>query len=431
MSIIAYLFVPFVVLIMCSCPIAISQGLASLFLIGKFDVISIESFTKSITMGLNSFTLVAVPLFTFAGDIMGKGGISKRLLNCAKIFFGNMTGGLGIVSIVACMFFAAISGTGSATVAAIGLIMIPMMVEEGYDRDYGASLVATAGTIGVIIPPSVCMVVYAVAANASVTALFTAGFPVGFMVGGALCIYAVVSSRKKGYTIKNPVKYDMKSAVRIFVDAIPSISIPVIVLGGIYGGVCTPTEAAAVACILGIILSVFVYKEVALKELPYLGFRAITLCAPVVFIIGMSSGFGRILSISQMPTMIANAILGISTNKIVLLLLINMLLLIVGTFMETNASIIILVPILLPIVTALGVSPVHFGIIMVLNLSIGFITPPLGANLFMASEISGVKYDVLARSIWPWIAVMVAVLMVITFVPQISLFLPQMLNLSV
>lgn len=431
MTMVAYLFIPFVLLILFSVPIAASQGLAALLLMQGFDVISLESFTKSITMGLNSFTLVAVPLFTFAGDIMGKGGISKRLLNVAKILFGNMTGGLGVVSIVACMFFAAISGTGSATVAAIGLIMIPMMVEEGYDKAYGASLVATAGTIGVIIPPSVCMVVYAVAANTSVTALFTAGFPVGVLVGGGLCGYAVYSARKKGYAVKMREHYNAKSVLKILLDALPAFSIPVVVLGSIYSGICTPTESAAIACVLGILLSVFLYKEVSLKDLPYLGFRAILLCAPVVFIIGMSSGFGRILSISQMPTMIAEAILSVSQNKIILLLLINLLLLLVGTFMETNASIIILVPILLPIVTALGISPVHFGIIMVLNLSIGFITPPLGANLFMASEISGVKYDMLAKTIWPWVLVMVVLLMVITYVPEISLFLPRLMHMTV
>ncbi|OUP55690.1 TRAP transporter large permease [Butyricicoccus pullicaecorum] len=425
---IATLFVTFILLLACSFPIAVSQSFASMFLIFGDAPLSLESFTKAIMSGFSSFTLVAIPLFTFAGDIMGKGGISKRLINVAKLSLGNRTGGLGIVSIVACMIFAAISGTGSATVAAIGLIMIPEMLEAGYDRAYSASLVATAGTIGTIIPPSICMVVYAIAAGCSVTAMFTAGFPVGILVGAVLCIYCALSCRKRGY---KPVyvKYTAKDWVKTIVEAIPSFLVPVIILGGIYGGIFTPTEAAAAGCVLGVIISVFVYKEVKLADIPYMAFRSVIISAPVMFIIGVSTGFGRVLAITQMPSMIAEGILGITSNSVLLLILINLLLLLVGTFMETNAAIIILTPILLPIVTALGINPIHFGMIMILNLAIGFITPPLGANLFMASEISRVKFETLAKTIWPWIGAMIVVLIIITYIPQISLFLPQMMGL--
>lgn len=425
---IATLFVTFILLLACSFPIAVSQSFASMFLIFGDAPLSLESFTKAIMSGFSSFTLVAIPLFTFAGDIMGKGGISKRLINVAKLSLGNRTGGLGIVSIVACMIFAAISGTGSATVAAIGLIMIPEMLEAGYDRAYSASLVATAGTIGTIIPPSICMVVYAISAGCSVTAMFTAGFPVGILVGAVLCIYCALSCRKRGY---KPVyvKYTAKDWVKTIVEAIPSFLVPVIILGGIYGGIFTPTEAAAAGCVLGVIISVFVYKEVKLSDIPYMAFRSVIISAPVMFIIGVSTGFGRVLAITQMPSMIAEGILGITSNSVLLLILINLLLLLVGTFMETNAAIIILTPILLPIVTALGINPIHFGMIMILNLAIGFITPPLGANLFMASEISRVKFETLAKTIWPWIGAMIVVLIIITYIPQISLFLPQMMGL--
>lgn len=425
---IATLFVTFILLLACSFPIAVSQSFASMFLIFGDAPLSLESFTKAIMSGFSSFTLVAIPLFTFAGDIMGKGGISKRLINVAKLSLGNRTGGLGIVSIVACMIFAAISGTGSATVAAIGLIMIPEMLEAGYDRAYSASLVATAGTIGTIIPPSICMVVYAIAAGCSVTAMFTTGFPVGILVGAVLCIYCALSCRKRGY---KPVyvKYTAKDWVKTIVEAIPSFLVPVIILGGIYGGIFTPTEAAAAGCVLGVIISVFVYKEVKLSDIPYMAFRSVIISAPVMFIIGVSTGFGRVLAITQMPSMIAEGILGITSNSVLLLILINLLLLLVGTFMETNAAIIILTPILLPIVTALGINPIHFGMIMILNLAIGFITPPLGANLFMASEISRVKFETLAKTIWPWIGAMIVVLIIITYIPQISLFLPQMMGL--
>lgn len=425
---IATLFVTFILLLACSFPIAVSQSFASMFLIFGDAPLSLESFTKAIMSGFSSFTLVAIPLFTFAGDIMGKGGISKRLINVAKLSLGNRTGGLGIVSIVACMIFAAISGTGSATVAAIGLIMIPEMLEAGYDRAYSASLVATAGTIGTIIPPSICMVVYAIAAGCSVTAMFTAGFPVGILVGAVLCIYCALSCRKRGY---KPVyvKYTAKDWIKTIVEAIPSFLVPVIILGGIYGGIFTPTEAAAAGCVLGVIISVFVYKEVKLSDIPYMAFRSVIISAPVMFIIGVSTGFGRVLAITQMPSMIAEGILGITSNSVLLLILINLLLLLVGTFMETNAAIIILTPILLPIVTALGINPIHFGMIMILNLAIGLITPPLGANLFMASEISRVKFETLAKTIWPWIGAMIVVLIIITYIPQISLFLPQMMGL--
>jgi C4-dicarboxylate transporter DctM subunit len=390
----------------------------------------LETYTKAIVAGFNSFTLVAIPLFTFAGDIMGKGGISKRLIGVAKIGLGNMTGGLGIVSIVACMIFAAISGTGSATVAAIGLIMIPEMVSAGYDKPYAASLVATAGTIGTIIPPSICMVVYAISAGTSITSMFTAGFPVGILVGTSLCIYCYFSCKYKGYKPVK-VKLTMKDIKHILIDAIPSIMVPVIVLGGIYGGIFTPTEAAAAACFLGVIIAVFVYKEVKLSDVPYLAYRSVAISAAVMFIIGVSTGFGRLLAITQMPTMIANGILSFTTSKIFLLMLINILLLIVGAFMETNAAIIILTPILLPMVTAVGISPIHFGMIMIVNLATGFVTPPLGANLFMASEISKVRFDVLAKTIWPWVAVMVVVIMIITYIPSISTFLPKLLNMVV
>ena len=395
---IATLFVTFILLLACSFPIAVSQSFASMFLIFGDAPLSLESFTKAIMSGFSSFTLVAIPLFTFAGDIMGKGGISKRLINVAKLSLGNRTGGLGIVSIVACMIFAAISGTGSATVAAIGLIMILEMLEAGYDRAYSASLVATAGTIGTIIPPSICMVVYAIAAGCSVTAMFTAGFPVGILVGAVLCIYCALSCRKRGY---KPVyvKYTAKDWIKTIVEAIPSFLVPVIILGGIYGGIFTPTEAAAAGCVLGVIISVFVYKEVKLSDIPYMAFRSVIISAPVMFIIGVSTGFGRVLAITQMPSMIAEGILGITSNSVLLLILINLLLLLVGTFMETNAAIIILTPILLPIVTALGINPIHFGMIMILNLAIGLITPPFGANLFMASEISRVKFETLAKTI--------------------------------
>lgn len=424
------LFGSLILMLLLSVPIGISLGAASMLTIFTADPISLESFTQTMIQGLNSFPLMAVPLFTFAGDIMGKGGISKRLLNVTGILFGRFKGGLGVVSIVACLFFAAISGTGSATVAAIGLIMIPNMVSKGYDRTFSGALIATAGTVGVIIPPSICMVIYAVASGVSVTGMFMAGIGPGILVGIALSVYTVIYSTRKGYE-GDKRRYTFKEIVLIVVDAIPALLVPVIVLGGIYGGVFTPTEAAAVAAVYGIIVSVFVYKEVKIKDLPQIGFNSALLCAAVLVIIGISAGFGRILTITGIPVTIANFILDITQSKFLILLFINIMLLIVGTFMETNASIIILVPILLPVVTALGVNPIHFGVIMVLNLAIGFVTPPLGANLFMACQIGQIKFDAIASKIVPWILVMIVVLMLVTYVPVITLGLPRLMGIPV
>ncbi|WP_203364023.1 TRAP transporter large permease [Bacillus sp. REN10] len=424
------LFGSFTLFLILSVPIAIALGLASIVTIYGLQPISVEAFTQTMIQGLNSFPLMAVPLFAFAGDIMGKGGISKRLLNLAAVFFGRWTGSLGVISIVACLFFAAISGTGSATVAAIGMIMIPAMLANNYNKPFAGALVATAGTVGTLIPPSISMIIYAVAAGVSVTGMFMAGVGPGLLVGIALIVYTIYYSKKHGYKGEKRV-YTSKEVLTLLKEAIPALLVPVIILGGIYGGVFTPTEAAAIACVYGIIVSVFVYKEVKISELPYIGFHSSLLCAPVIVIIGISSGFGRILTITQVPTTIAEFILNITANKILILLLILLLLLIVGTFMETNASIIILTPILLPIVTALGVNPIHFGLIMVLNLAIGFITPPLGANLFMASQVSDIKFDELAKAIVPWVLVMIIVLLLVTFIPAISLMLPKLLGVPV
>ena len=417
------LFVTLIAFLLLSVPIGVSLGLSSLAVIVTENPISMETFVQSMLQGLNSFPLMAVPLFTFAGEVMGKGGISRRLINVASLFSGRFTGGLGIVTIITSLFFAAIAGTGSAAVAAIGLIMIPTMVNKGYDKGYASALVATAGTVGVIIPPSVCMVVYAVAAGASISGLFMAGILPGILIGIGLIIY----SKKHGYK-GDDKRYSLKEAGKIILNAIPGLMIPVIILGGIYGGVFTPTEAAAVAGIYGVVVGIFVYKEIKVGDLLHLIFRSVLMSAPVLLIIGISTGFGRILTIAQVPSAIAEVILGITDSKVLVLLLINILLLIVGTFMETNAAIIILTPILLPIVTMLGVDPIHFGIIVVMNLSIGFITPPLGANLFMACQVGEISFDELVKKIWPWILVMLVLLMLVTYIPEISMMLPKALG---
>ncbi len=420
--VIPILFLSFLALLLLSVPIGIALGLASIITIFAASPISGESFALAMIRGLDSFPLMAVPMFTFAGDIMGRGGISRRLLRVAGLFFGRMTGGLGVVSIAACLFFAAISGTGSATVAAIGCIMIPSMVSKGYDKVFSGALISASGTVGVIIPPSIPMVVYAIAAGVSVTGMFAAGIIPGFLVGVVLSAYTIIYSKKHGYTGDDTI-ITFQEKVKIVIEAIPALLVPIIVLGGIYGGIFTPTEAAAFAVVYGLFVSLFIYRGVTIKELPAIAFNSVLICSTVLVIIGTSSGFGRILTITQVPVTIAEFILSLTSNKIVIMLLINALLLVVGTFMETNASIIILVPILLPVVQQVGIHPIQFGVIMVLNLAIGFVTPPLGANLFMACQISKIQFDDIAREIWPWIIVLCIVLLLITFIPQLTLFM--------
>lgn len=427
----AMLLIIFLVLMIVGAPIAVALGLSTIIPSMAFHQLSLSSIIKSSTGAFASYLLVACPLFTFSGDIMAKGGISKRLVNVAKLVFGNVTGGIGMVSIVAAMIFSAISGTGSATVSAIGMMMIPEMVAAGYDRAYGTSMIAAAGTIGTMIPPSVCQVVYAVTAGVSLTSMFTAGIPSGIMVGLFLIGYCYISSKQRGYRPARKIHVNGKEALHTVLDAIPAFLVPLIILGGIYGGFVTPTESAALGCIVGIIVSLFVYKEVTVKDLPYFACHSMLVAAPVMFIIGMSTGFGSFLSMAKVPTMVATWILGITSNKYVLLMIINVIYLIMGTFMETNACIILMTPILLPVVKAVGVSPVHFGLISIVNLAIGFVTPPLGANLFMASAIGRVDINVLAKTIWPWIVAMIAALLLITYIPAITIGIPQLLGMQV
>lgn len=422
----AILFGGFLVFSMLSVPIGVSLGLAVIGTILFNGSVNLTFFAQGLTTAMDSFPLMAAVFFILAGDLMGKGGISRRLLKVADVYFGHYTGGLGLVTVVACMFFAAISGTGSATVAAIGCMVLPEMARKGYDRGFSAGLVASAGAIGAIIPPSITMVIYCVTNGVSITALFMAGVIPGILVGVCLMVYTYFVAKKRGYKGEEK-RYTAREKLAVINDAKWSLLVPVIILGGIYGGVFTPTEAAAVAVLYGYIVGVFVYKEIKLSELPGIVLQSGLITATVLVIIGTSAGFGRILSLERIPSTIANFILGVSDNRFILLLMINALLLFVGTFMETLAAVIILSPLLLPIVTSFGMSPVHFGIVMVVNLTIGFVTPPLGANLFVACQISGVSFEELCRKIGPFVLVMIFALMLITYIPGISMFLPNLL----
>ena len=416
----AVLFGSFALLLILSVPIGIAIGLATLVTILFAGNMPLEFLAKEMVTSVDSFPLMAVPFFILAGEIMGKGGISERLFRVANALVGNKTGGFAIATIITCMFFAAISGSGPATVAAIGGVMIPAMVQQGYDRRFATATVAAAGSIGIIIPPSIPMVMFGVTASVSVGDLFISGIVPGILVGLTMMVWAWYYSKKMGYKGIDE-KTSLKKIGKAIWDAKWALLIPVIILGGIYGGYFTPTEAAVVAVVYGLFVALFVYRELPFKELPKVIYDSALTTAAVLIIVGTANAFGRLLTLEQIPTKIADWLTGISTNPTVIILLITVLLLIVGMFMDPLAAIIILTPILLPIVIQVGFDPVHFGVIMIVNLAIGYFTPPVGVNLFVGSSISGVPMGPLSKAVVPYIFSMLVVLLIITFIPQLVL----------
>ena len=419
----------FALMLILNVPVGIALGIASLVTvlsnpsIGASDTYIVQNLVTAI----DSFPLMAVPFFVLAGELMSGGGISKRLLNTFNCVFGRITGGLAIVAVVACMFFAAISGSGPATVAAIGGMVLPTMLEKGYERKFILGLLAAAGCIGVIIPPSIPMVIYGVSTNASITDLFLAGFIPGIVIGLALIAVAYSISKKHGWR-DTELHLTGREKLRTIWEAKWALIAPVIVLGGIYGGIFTPTEAAAVSCVYSFIVGVFVYRETSIREIGAIIKSSCLTTGTILIVTGSAAAFSKVLSIGQIPQQIAALMIGFTGSKIVLLILINIMLLIVGCFMETLCSIMILAPLFLPIVEAFGIDPIHFGIIMVVNLAIGFITPPLGINLFVAVRLGNSTLEDVVKGILPFLIAMIIVLLLITYIPQISLFLPNLFD---
>lgn len=426
-AIAAVVFITLIVSLVLTVPIGFSLGIASLAYIFATDQMTLGFVARNMVTGTDSFPIMAIPFFVFAGELMGGGGISKRLLDVANVFFGRIRGGLAIVTVVVCMFFAAISGSGPATVAAVGGMVVPTMLEKGYDKKFVLALIAAAGSIGVIIPPSIPMVVYSVTVNSSVSSLFLAGFIPGILIGLVLIAYSYFYARSAGYK-GDTEPFSIGRALREVWRGKWALLSPVIILGGIYGGIFTPTEAAAVSVVYSLIIGLFVHKELNFKQMLDVTKRACETTATILVVIGCATGFSKVLTLGRIPTTVATLLTTMTDSKVLILLLINLLLLLVGCFMETVCAIMILAPILFPVVTALGVDPVHFGIIMVTNLAIGFITPPLGVNLFVASRVGKTTLDVVIKGIIPFLVLMIATLMLITYVPAISMFLPNLLG---
>ena len=363
----------------------------------------------------NSFSLIAIPFFILAGDLLSKGKISKLLVEFCESFLGVIRGGLSVVSVFAGMFFAAISGSGAATTAAVGGTLVPELRQRGYPPAQAAALIAAAGTIGVVIPPSVPMVLYAVIAEESVNKLFKAGFIPGILMGIALIAIALVQAYRDNYPKGSG--FSLKNVGKTFLKAVPGILMPLIILGGIFSGYFTPSEAAAVAVVYAVLVSAFIYRDLTLKGLYEIMKGSARTSAVIMIIIACSGPFGWVLANWKIPETIASSVLSVSQNKYVIMMLISVIILIAGVFMETSSAIIILTPVFLPLVKALGVSTLHFGILFVVGIAIGMITPPVAINLFVATGISGLPIEKIAKAVVPYLIGLIVVFLMIVFVP--------------
>lgn len=421
------LFISLLLLILIGMPIAIALALSSALTILLYGTATPLLQVRSVVTAVSSYPLLAIPLFILAGDLMYTGGLSKRLVKLADVWLGSVTASLSYATVAASTFFAAISGSAPATVAAIGSNVVPEMEQRGYPKDYSTSLAAAAGIVGVLIPPSIPFVMYGISSGASVSTLFMAGIVPGLLFSLSFCIVARILYKKKQIqSVSHP--FNLKEALTATRSSVFAILAPVIVLGGIYGGVFSPTEAAAVAVFYAIIVGFFIYRELTWNSLVEAFIKSTKTTATCMGLVAFASTFGRLLTLEQVPNHLAVFIAGISSSKLVIILLINLFLLFVGMFMETIASIIILTPILLPVVQGLGMDPVMFGVIMTANLAIGFCTPPLGVNLFVASGISGLKVEEITKAILPYLAVMLFILLLISLIPGVSLALPALLS---
>ncbi|MCM8536416.1 MAG: TRAP transporter large permease [Lentisphaeraceae bacterium] len=414
----------FFVTLLIGIPIAISIGMSSLAALSMSDI-SPAYLAQICFTGLDSFTYLAIPLFILAGFLMESGGISRRIVDFAMSFIGNVDGGLGIVTVLACMFFAAISGSSPATVAAIGAMMIPSMVKNGYDPHFSGALTASAGSLGILIPPSIPMIIYAVTAEISIGDMFLAGFAPGFLISGALILTVYIIAKKRGYKGSGR-KVTLSGCWTSFLNAKWALLVPIIILGGIYRGIFTATEAACIAVIYALIISLFVHKELTFSDLTDVIYRSAITTGTVIIILGFATAFSRWLTIAQIPQEISELILSYTDSRIAILLIFVVMIMITGMFMETAAQILIYTPLFLPILVNLGVSPFHFGIILIIGTELALITPPVGVNLFVARGISKSSMVQLSRAVMPFLLAMLVVQIFLVFIPEIILFIPEL-----
>ena len=423
------LFIIFVVLLIIAIPVGITLGITAV-LPGIFDssfTVGAKYLIRAMFGGLDSFPLLAVPMFVMSGIIMAKGGISRKIFDVFAYFFGRFTAGMPCAVIITCLFYGAISGSAPATVAAVGSMTIPVLIGLGYDKTFSTSVVAVAGGLGVIIPPSIPFIMYGMASGASVSNLFLAGIIPGLVIAALLMGYAVWYCKTHGED-KEKISAEIgelheKGLATVLKESFFALMSPVIVLGCIYSGITSPTEAAVISVYYALIVSLFIYKEIKVQDLWSILVEAIKTFTPILFILAASTAFSRVLTLMQVPQTVSTFILENFSSKVVILLVINVFLLIVGMVMDMTPAILILTPILLPIAQGIGVDPIQFGVIMVVNLAIGFVTPPIGVNLFVASALTDVPVMAIARKAMPMIVLFLIALLLFTFVPAFSLVL--------
>lgn len=406
-------------------PVAYAVGISAVLGAWYIDI-PLEAVMIQLTNGVNKFSLLAIPFFILAGAIMAEGGIARRLVNFAYIFVGFIRGGLSLVNIVASTFFGAISGSSVADTASIGSVMIPEMDKKGYPRDFAAAVTASGSVQAILTPPSHNSVIYSLATGGtvSIAALFIAGILPGLLLSFTLMVMCVAFAHKRGYPKGERVPF--RQALKIFMDTLWGLMTVVIIMGGILSGIFTATESAAIACLWAFFVTMFIYRDYKWSELPKLMYRTVKTVTIVMILIGFAAAFGAVMTYMQLPARITEAFTQISDNKYVILMCINIMLLLLGTLMDMAPLILILTPVLLPVTNALGIDPVHFGMIMLVNLGIGLITPPVGSVLFVASAVSKQKIEQVVKAMLPFYLILFLVLMLVTYIPAISLFLPKL-----
>lgn len=420
------LFGSALVLLILGLPIVVALSLSSLLFTIANGINPVIIIQKLFT-GIDSAALLAVPFFILAGELMNRGGIAKRIVKMASTAVGNIHGGLGIVAIIACMFFAAISGSAIATAAAIGGVMTTGMLKAGYSKGFSATVIAAASPVGIIIPPSIAFIIYAVLAKVSVADLYKVGLPAGFIIGIALVVPTYLIAKKRGYAAiaDNLSESDLEIAGtteltggKYIIDSIWALGTPLIIVGGVFIGIFTPTESAVVAVVYSIIIGIFVYKEMKWKDLPNIFYNSALSTAGIMIIMAAASLFAWVMVYAQIPQRILDLVLAVSSSKILILLAVNVIVLIAGMFMESGSIQYILVPIALPIALTLGVDPVHFGIVLCVNLAIGMVTPPFGITLFTSARTFGVSIQEITKECMPFLLALIIALLIITFIPQ-------------
>ncbi len=414
-----------VALLLTGMPISIALGLAVLAFLFFFSTIPIEIVSQRLFTGLDQFALMAIPFFILAGAFLTHGGVAARITRLATAIVGHFSGGLALSAVLSCAFFAAVSGSSPATVVAIGSIMLPAMMSQGYPKKFGVGVIATSGGLGILIPPSIVIIIYAVSTSTSVGQLFAAGVVPGMLMAGVLMLVTWLVAKKRGYpTLPRASARDVWIAFR---ESVWGLGLIVVVFGGIYGGVFTPTEAAAVSAVYAFVVSVFIYKDIGLREVPRVLRDAANMSAMLMYIITNAILFSFLLTSENIPQNLAQWIIDQGLTPWMFLLLVNILLFFAGDFMEPSSIILILAPIFLPVAMQLGIDPIHLGIVMVINMELGMITPPVGLNLYVASGLARMGLTETTLAAAPWILVVTAVLLLVTYVPEISLWLPRMI----